>query len=74
MKNPKIKTRVAHSRTKSAWNVIGETPGGKHKVAIVPQVSIGNEATIDKSKTEAYEHAKFISYCFNNSGTIVGTE
>ena len=31
MKNPNVKTRVVHSRTESAWNIVGQTLGGKHK-------------------------------------------
>jgi hypothetical protein len=30
MENPKIKTRVVHSQTKSAWNIVGENLGGKY--------------------------------------------
>ncbi len=31
MINPKIKTKVVHSQTKSAWNIVGENLGGKYK-------------------------------------------
>lgn len=65
MKNPKLGTKVVHSRSKTAWNVIGLTLGKKHKVAIVPYIS-----GLEIMKVEALEHAEFISYCFNNSETI----
>lgn len=67
MKNPKIKTKVVHSQTKSAWNVIGENLGGKYKIARVPYVCVENENVTDRNRIEAFEHATFISYCFNLS-------
>lgn len=70
MKNPKTKTRVVHSQTKSAWNVVGESPGGKYKIARVPYLTIGNEDISDRNRVEALEHAEFISYCFNHSDVI----
>jgi hypothetical protein len=73
MKNPKIKTRVVHSQTKSAWNVIGDTMGEKFKIARVPYLSTENENITNKERLEAFEHAEFISYCFNNSDHICKT-
>lgn len=70
MLNPKIKTRVVHSRTKSAWNVIGENLGGKYKIARVPYVCVENDSVTDRNRIEAFQHATFISYCFNNSDSI----
>jgi hypothetical protein len=71
MENPNIKTKIVHSQSKAAWNVIGDNLGGKYKIARIPYLVTGNEIidTIDKS--EALRHAKFISQCFNNSGKIV---
>lgn len=67
MKDPKIKTKVIHSESKSAWNIIGTTLGAKHKIARVPYVvSVDNEVT-EQQKLEAFNHAEFISFCFNNS-------
>ena len=72
MKNPKIKTRVIHSQTKSAWNVVGTMPGSKYKIARVPYVCISIEKGSDIQRAEAFEHATFISHCFNNSDYICG--
>lgn len=70
MKNPKIKTKVVHSQTKSAWNVVGNTLGGKHKVARVPYLTNSDDDLTQRERVEALEHAEFISYCFNNSDKI----
>ncbi len=71
MKDPKIKTRVVHSQTKSAWNIVGETLGGKYKIARVPYFVSDNQELSDKQRLEAFDHATFISYCFNNSYKII---
>lgn len=71
MKNPKIKTRVIHSQTKAAWNVVGEKMGGKYKIARVPYVVVDNAVVSERNRIEAFEHAEFISYCFNNSDKIL---
>ncbi len=70
MKNPKIKTAVVHSQTKSAWNVIGDSLGGKYKIARVPYLCVENQEVTDMARAEALEHAMFISYCFNHSNLI----
>jgi hypothetical protein len=70
MKNPEIKTKVVHSQTKAAWNVIGTTIGGKYKIARIPYSCCDNEQITDKNRIEAYEHAVFIAACFNNSADI----
>lgn len=72
MKNPNIKTQVVHSLSKSAWNVIGTKLGGKYKIARVPYYAYrDDDYTSEKNRVEAFEHAKFISYCFNNAEKIV---
>lgn len=65
IKNQEVKTRVVHSLSKPAWNIIGVSLGGKHKMARVPYIE-----SCDNSKMEALEDANFISDCFNNSGKI----
>lgn len=70
MKDPKIETKVVHSRTKSAWNVVGCSLGGKYKIARVPYVVLDHEDLTSKNRVEAYEHAEYISYCFNISSLI----
>jgi len=74
MKDPKIKTRVVHSQTKAAWNVIGETLGGKYKIARVPYLTLSEGKASERERVEAFEHATFISYCFNHSDEILGNE
>jgi len=66
MKN--IETEVVHSKSKTAWNVIGTTLGCKYKLARIPYDIIENmEKTNTRNKAEALAHAEFISYCFNNA-------
>lgn len=70
MENPKIKTRVVHSQTKSAWNIVGENLGGKYKIARVPYWVLDHQELSDRNRIEAFKHAEFISYCFNQSDSI----
>lgn len=71
MKDPKIETKVVHSQTKPAWNVVGETWGKKYKIARIPYV-VSTNSEIDRvERQEAFEHAKFISYCFNNFDAVM---
>lgn len=72
MKNPKIKTRVIYSQTKSAWNVVGYSFGGKYKIARVPYIVMENPNISNRNREEAFEHAEFISHCFNQSDAICG--
>jgi hypothetical protein len=66
-----IKSKVVHSQTKSAWNVIGEELGGKYKLARIPYLNYPEDPSIDeRERKEAFEHAEFISRCFNNRGAI----
>ncbi len=71
MENSNIKTKIVHSQSKTAWNVIGDNLGGKYKIARIPYSVTGNEIIDTIEKSEALRHAKFISQCFNNSGKIV---
>jgi hypothetical protein len=73
MKNPKIKTKVVHSQTKSAYNIIGTSLGNKYKIARIPYLVNGDlsEEWNNKEMDEAKNHAEFISYCFNNSDSIL---
>lgn len=74
MKDPKIKTKVVHSQSKSAWNVIGTTLSGKFKVARVPYIACNDPDASDVNNLEALNHAEFISWCFNNSDKILSHE
>lgn len=70
MNKPNIKTTIVHSRTKSAWNVVGTEIGKKYKIARVPY-DIGRCSVVDeRNRKEAFEHAEFISYCFNNKDKV----
>ena len=70
IEDPKIKTKVEHSQSKTAWNVIGTSLGGKYKVARIPYLMCDSYATSKNNRIEALKHAKFISHCFNNSKEI----
>ena len=71
MKHPNLNVKVKHSETKDAWNIIGDIPGDKYKIARVPYSLIdGNEIGNTRSKSKALEHALFIAFCFNNSNKI----
>jgi len=66
-----IETKVVHSESKCAWNVVGTVPGKKYKIARVPYVHIeGNEIISIRNKHEALKHAEFISWCFKNANKI----
>lgn len=74
MKDPEIQTKVVHSQTKQAWNVVCENIGKKYKIARVPYFVTDkgeNDITSFRNKTEAFDHAQFISYCFNHSKQII---
>ena len=71
MKDPNIKVAVIHSASKNAWNIIGRTMAAKYKVARVPYVVVNDDEVNEINRKEAYEHAEFISYCFNNSNAIL---
>ena len=71
MKNPKIRTQVVHSKTQSAWNVVATYPAGcKYKIARVPYFSLADDKITSMNREEAFKHAQYISYCFNNSDQI----
>ena len=75
MKDPNIKTKVKHSETKSAWNVVGTMLGGKYKICRVPyQTMDDSEILTQRWRDEAKEHADFISYCFNHSEEIINNK
>lgn len=66
-----IKTKVVHSKTKSSWNVVGTELGKKYKIARVPYIKVDeNSKATEILKNEAYEHATFISWCFNYADKI----
>ena len=73
MKHPNLRTKVKHSKSKNAWNVIGDVPGGKYKIARVPYNQLeseDSEAYNTREKAEALEHASFICFCFNNPDRV----
>lgn len=70
IKDPNMKTMVVHSQSKSAWNVVSVRTGDKYKIARVPYLVINDEKIDSINRGQAFEHAKFISYCFNHSDEI----
>jgi hypothetical protein len=60
-----IATKVVHSQSKSAWNVVGTKWGGKYKIAIVPYAPSSHEDVTLLNRHEAYTYAMFISNAFN---------
>lgn len=68
-----METKVTHSDSKDAWNVVGTIPGCKYKIARVPYIRTGDSAGDSRNIMEALEHAEFISDCFNNSSIIKKT-
>ena len=71
MEDPKIKTKVVHSLSKNAWNVVGCTLGYKYKIARVPYSVTGVETLDEIQVDQALNHANFISACFNKSNLII---
>lgn len=71
MEVPKIKTEVVHSQSKSAWNVVGTQLGGKYKIARVPYVLSAHEELNERARLEAFHHAEYISFCFNNAEKLI---
>ena len=66
MTKPNIKTKVVHSESKTAWNIIGTELGSKYKIARVPYIEIKDSKMLTQmQKDEAFKHAEFISFCFN---------
>lgn len=66
------KTKIVHSQSKNAWNIVGTSLGAKYKIARVPYLTAENDEVFTKrEKKEAREHAIFISACFNNSEKIL---
>lgn len=74
MKHPQLITKVQHSESKDAWNVVGIVPGCKYKIARCPyNVMEGGDYAEQNNTTEkwdALQHANFISYCFNNPDKV----
>lgn len=71
MTHPNLKTKVVHSETKAAWNIINDGLQGKFKIARIPYlVHDDSEVLTTIEKNEALEHALFISFCFNNSDKV----
>jgi len=70
MEIPNIETKVQHSQSNTAWNVIGIRPGTKHKIARVPYIMADSDELSKHNREEARTHAEYISDCFNNPTEI----
>jgi hypothetical protein len=56
-----MKTKVVHSQSKNAWNVVNTELGGKYKIARVPYSQFGDDVLNTRWKHEALEIAMHIS-------------
>jgi len=65
-----IKTKVVHSQSKNAFNVVCMSLGVKYKIARVPYFLCGHAEIDENEKQLALNHAEFISFCFNNAEVI----
>jgi hypothetical protein len=64
-------TKVKHSESKSAWNVIDTEAGNTYKIARIPYNFVGdNEILTTQNKFWALERARFIDWCFRNSDKL----
>ena len=72
MKNNPLKTnvKVVHSKTKSAWNIIGTKLGCKYKIARIPYLVLEQGENMEKintkEKAEALEIAQYLANALNN--------
>lgn len=71
MKDPGINTKVVHSQSKPAWNVVGTKLACKYKIARCPYPICKDKEVTEKEREEALNLAKYISFCFNNSKSIL---
>lgn len=55
-----MRTKVVHSETKPAWNIVGTEWGGKYKIARFPY-----EPFYEKDRAEACKLARIASDLFN---------
>ena len=55
----------------NAKNVVSTRLGEKFKLARITYVPCDNEEVAAQLKEEAFEHAVFISYCFDNYEAII---
>lgn len=63
-----MKTKVVHSQSKTAWNVVNTILGEKYKIARCEYiVADGDEVGNTKRKFEALRHAECISDLLNKT-------
>jgi len=56
-----MKTKVVHSQSKNAWNVVNTELGGKYKIATIPYPQFDYDVMNTMWKHEALEIAMHIS-------------
>jgi len=67
----RLQTKVVHSETKNAWNIVGTALGHKYKIARIPYYIAESLPEIsNRNKEEAKNHATFISFCINNAKNL----
>lgn len=63
----KVIVEVVHSQSKTAWNIVNRSLGGKYKIARIPYLVVdGNEVLTTRNKSEALRHAEFIAKSINS--------
>ena len=66
-----MKTKVVHSQTKAAWNIVGTTPGLTYKLARIPyhvRVDTENDDPINQEERKrAFKLAESISRFLNTA-------
>lgn len=70
MTNFNLETKVVHSESKDAWNVVSKRLGAIYKIARIPYTLIGDKKFDVKEMSETLDYAKFISKCFEYSEEI----
>jgi len=67
----RLKTKVVHSESKSAWNIVGTALGSTYKIARIPYFIDERIPKISEhNKQMAKNHATFISFCINNAKNL----
>jgi hypothetical protein len=75
MKDPNTKTYVAHSKSKSAWNIKRIIlRWDEPEICSVHYPWLDSEEATTKGRIKAFEHAEFISWCLNNSTSIMANQ
>jgi len=62
-----METKVVHSQSKDAWNIIGELIGHDYKIARFPYLTVpDSDILTTRNKANALERAMFVSKCLKD--------